>query len=777
VPSFAECVEKAVQSKAISKDTAQQILDADNPEQAIDNLLSDMSRVRRETAIQAVRLGKAAEHMESHPDGRYAGLQSIMTKDPRGKAGFENVEYLGRYYEGVFHAKFADALSRFRTRKLGFAQDTESLNKLVRAVYGEAVDDDQINKFADDWRNLTEEMRVEFNRKGGSITKNESFLFPQHHDANILKKAGFDKWKERIVPMLDRSKMLDDLGRELTDEQLEESLGFVFESITTGGLNKVQDFSVPRLGQKLSRRHSERRFLYFKDADSWLAYQNEYGRGDVFSTLTDYVHSMAEDIAVMERLGPNPQATFDALKANIRKTEGLEGRRALMADAVFKQATGRVNQGELTGVADTLQSTRNFLTASTLGKAFLSSLSDVGFQRITAKYNNIPALKVFNRQISMLNPANEEDRIIAVKLGLIADNMIQRQHAANRFSDTYGTGISAKTAEGVMRASLLAPWTDGGRKAFGMEFSAMLAENFDRPLQNLDNNLKRAFQAYGIGEADWDNFRKSKVFNHKGAKFADMTQPGGKKFHQMVLSETDYAVPTPDARVRAITTGGLGRATVEGQAWRSAMMLKSFPITIISTHFYRAAFQATTGEKLQYAATLLATTTVLGGMSLQLKDLAAGRDPRSMTDIKFFAAALVQGGGLGIVGDLLFSDVNRFGGGVVSTAFGPTGELIDKGFSLTLGNIQEAIRGEETNVLGEAAQFAERYSPDAWQIHLIKGALFDQIQNLADPSFEKKVNRTLRKREREYNQEYWFRPGDITPRRTPEFGTALEEAP
>jgi hypothetical protein len=777
VPSFAECVEKAVRNKAISKDTAKQILDSENPEQAIDDLLSDMSRVRRETAIQAVRLGQAAEAMESHPDGRYAGLQAIMTKDPRGKAGYANVEYLGNYYEGVFHAKFADALSRFRTRKLGFAQDNESLNKLVRAVYGETVDDAEINQFAKDWRNLTEQMRIEFNRKGGSITKNESFLFPQHHDANILKKAGFDKWKEKILPMLDRSKMLDDLGRELTDEQLDESLGFVFETITTGGLNKVQDFSVPRLGQKLSRRHSERRFLYFKDADSWLAYQNEFGRGDVFTTLTDYIHSMSEDIAVMERLGPNPQATFDALSANIRKTEGLEGRRAFMADALFKQATGRANQGELTGVADTLQSTRNLLTASTLGKAFISSLSDVGFQRITARYNNIPAVKVLQRQISMLSPSKEADRVVAVKLGLVADNMIQRQHAANRFSDTYGTGLSAKVAEGVMRGSLLAPWTDAGRKAFGMEFSAMLAENFNKSIDELDGNLKRAFRTYGIGEADWDEFRKTTPMNHEGAKFADMTQPGGKKFHQMVLSETDYAVPTPDARVRAITTGGLGRATIEGQAWRAAMMLKSFPITIISTHFYRAAFQATAGEKLQYAATLLATTTVLGGMSLQLKDLAAGRDPRSVQDPKFFAAALVQGGGLGIVGDLLFSDVNRFGGGVVSTAFGPTGELIDKGFALTLGNVQEAVRQEETNVLGETARFVERYTPDAWQIHLIKGALFDQIQNLADPSAEKKFNRTMRKREREYGQDYWWRPGELTPRRGPEAGTALEEAP
>ena len=50
------------------------------------------------------------------------------------------------------------------------------------------------------------------------------------------------------------------------------------------------------------------------------------------------------------------------------------------------------------------------------------------------------------------------------------------------------------------------------------------------------------------------------------------------------------------------------------------MMLKSFPITIATSHFYRAAYQATTGDKIAYAAFLAATTTVLGGVALQAKD-------------------------------------------------------------------------------------------------------------------------------------------------------------
>lgn len=775
--SFQDCVSAAVKRKAISKKLADQILSAPDPERAIDDLLAETSRIRRETALQAVRIAQAVEDMEGHAKGRYAGLQSLFTKDPTEQSGYANVEYLGRYYSGKYHSQMANMLERFRTKRLGFAQDTESINKFVRAVYGETVDDSDINVFAREWRELTEQMRQDFNRNGGSISKNERFLFPQKHDAEAIKKVGYEGWRNRIMPMLDRNQMLDDLGKPLSDEQLEQALRQVFETITTHGLNKVEDFTVPRLGRKLSRRHSERRFLYFKDADSWINYQNEFGRGDVFTTLTDYIDTMANDVAVMQRLGPNPQSTFDALVAQVKKTDGMTGRQSFMSDALFKTATGRINQGELTGVADTLQSTRNLLTASTLGGAWLSAIADVGFQAITSRYNNIPAMKVLRRQMSMMNPADQSDQLTAVKIGLIADNWVDRAHAASRYSDVYGVGNTAKVAEGVMRASLLAPWTDAGRKAFGMEFAYMLADNFGRSFDELDDSMLRAFETYGIGRADWDKFRATTPFDYQGAKFADMTQPGGVKFHQMVMSETDYAVPTPDARVRSIISGGLGRATIEGQAWRSVMMLKSFPITIASTHFYRAAYQATAGEKLQYSAMLLASTTILGGVSLQMKDIARGRDPRPMENPEFFAAALVQGGGLGIFGDLLFSDVNRFGGGIVATAFGPTGELIDRGASLTLGNIQEAIRGEETNLLGEASRFAERYSPNIWQLQLVKSALFDQIEVLADPSAEKRFNRMMRSRERDFGQDYWWRPGEAMPRRGPQAEAALEPLP
>jgi len=52
--------------------------------------------------------------------------------------------------------------------------------------------------------------------------------------------------------------------------------------------------------------------------------------------------------------------------------------------------------------------------------------------------------------------------------------------------------------------------------------------------------------------------------------------------------------------------------------------------------------------------------------------------------------------------------------------------------------------------------------------------LFDQYEMMADPDAQLKFRRLIRKREKEYNQEYWWRPGEFTPRRAPEFGNVIE---
>jgi hypothetical protein len=764
---FERCVNEALAQNRLSKDVAQAILDSDDPNQAIDDVLGNLTRQKRETAIQAVRISQAYDAVKSHPQGMSAGITALMTKDPRGNAKYKNVEYLAEYYEGKFHAINAEALARFRSRMFGMDQDEEELVKFGKAIYGEEVDDPAFKRMADAYHETIEQTRVLFNRRGGSISKNERYLLPQRHDQKTVKDAGEEEWTEFVRDLLDRRYMVDEAGRPLSDEQFEIGLAASYETISTGGLNKAKGLSVPRLGRKLSRKGGEKRFLYFKDFDSWMKYQNRFGRGNLFDAITDHLNMMSNDIAVIELLGPSPQNTFDFLLNRAKLEEDISGANASFNNAVYKVAAGQVNGGDLTTYADAFEATRNVITSVTLGGAFLSAISDVGFMFITSRMNNISPWKAIQQQLALMRPDNEADRIFGTRLGLTAENA-SRQTAANRFSDTYGTGKTAKLAEGILRASGLEAWTNAGRKAFGMEFSALLADNFKKSFADLETGIQDAFGRYGITEQDWDLFRKQPPLMLRGAPYADMTQEGGVKFHQMVLSETDFAVPTPDARVRAVTTMGTSRATVSGMGIRTIMQLKSFPITILMGHMMRMAYQDTAGKKIQYFGGLMATTTLLGGIAIQAKDLAAGREPRPILDSegspeKFIGAAMLQGGGMGIFGDFIFSDANRFGSGPLATAFGPTGQFVDRTWKFGAGNIQQAWKGEETHVLGEAIDFAERYTPDIWQIQTLKNAMFDQLELMADPDAQRKYNRIMRNRMRDYDQGYWWEPGEPLP--------------
>lgn len=773
---FDECIDAVVANGKITKAVGEQIKSSDDPEGVINSLIGQTTRIKREKALEAARMAQAWEWINAHPDGPAAGLMSILSRDVTGKAKNFNVDYLSRVYQGKFHAKFADGLSKFRTRMLGFSQDEAGLKKLVDAVHGQQIDDPDIQAIAQEWLNLAEEIRTTFNAKGGSISKKDDWALPQSHDIDLVFKAGKDVWKKFLLDeRLDIAKMTDDTGRQLTDDELDKALDYIYDTISTGGLNKAKDFTVPRLGTKLSRKGSERRFLHFKDGQAWVDYQNRFGRGDIFANFTDYIDSYSNDIAVMEMLGPNPKTMFDTLMTQVDKEVLATGKRIPQTkkweiEANFNVVTGKVNEGQLTTLADFTQSARNVLTASTLGSAFLSAIADLGFSTITSRVNNLSPVAVINRQMALMNPANEADRIAAVKIGLIADTWTNRANAANRYADAYGNGMTAKVAEGVMRGSLLSSWTDAGRKSLGMEYSSMLADNFSKTFDQLDSAVQKAFDYYNITPDDWNVFRTQKHLDHKGAKFADMTQPGGEKFHRMVLTETDYAVPTPDARVRAITTGGLSRASMEGQVWRSAMMLKSFPVAMIYGHLARGWYQATTGDRFTYLGSMLVMSTIFGGLAVQAKDIASGKEPRPTgyndgdVDVaqaaKFIGASFMQGGGVGLFGDLLFSDVNRFGGGITSTFTGPTGDLIDKTFKLTIGNVQQAIAGEETNVLGEATQYLKRYTPKTWQIRLAVDSFYDQIEMQLNPDAQRRFNQTIKKRQADFDQDYWQAPGE-----------------
>jgi hypothetical protein len=250
------------------------------------------------------------------------------------------------------------------------------------------------------------------------------------------------------------------------------------------------------------------------------------------------------------------------------------------------------------------------------------------------------------------------------------------------------------------------------------------------------------------------------------------------KLHELVLTETNFAVPEPDARVKAITTQGQQKGSILGEAARSVAMYKSFPISMMTTHLWRGASQIDGLSKAKYLAELIIGLSVVGGVSVQARNFVKGKDPQDMTSPKFWMQSFVQGGGAGIFGDYIFSDVNRYGGGFTSTLAGPVFSLADDISQLTAGNLHQYLKGKETKFAKEAVNFAQRYTPgnNAWYARLaMERLMWDSLRRMADPHAETSFRRVMQNARREYGQEFWWKPGEITPQRLPDVGAAAGE--
>jgi hypothetical protein len=253
-------------------------------------------------------------------------LLFIQEANPYQTAGKDLVT-LRNVIEKTAWEKLSEVLWNFRKgavtgdlRRRSASMQTDMAD-MIRAAAGEKVENPAAKVFADAWLGVAEMLRQRFNAAGGDIPKLQGWFAPQFHDAEALLKVGRDTWISYLMQpgVLDRARMVDNLsGAPLTDDQLRQALRNVYEAVTTAGQAKLDPGEVAPGRGALYKQHAEHRFIHFKNADAYLAYNKLYGGGDVYAAMIGHVHRMARDIAAMEILGPNPHLTWTRLKAYVQ---------------------------------------------------------------------------------------------------------------------------------------------------------------------------------------------------------------------------------------------------------------------------------------------------------------------------------------------------------------------------------------------------------------------------------------------------------------------------
>ena len=770
---------EAFERENVKSMSAEQAL-ATAAQQATDYMQRAALKKKQQTALQILAQDRVVSQAGAHKKGWYAGVAAVFARDIWGMAGYSSVE--GRYKAvlGSMHAMFADGLDRFRTKMAGLSQDRLGLERFIREIYGENSGDATVRSAAEAWKSTTDYGVLRFNAAGGNITDRNNWRLPQEWDTAKVKARGQAAFEEYMLKAFNegRLRIVDfDTGVAVDAVRAGQIISDAYTNISTNGVHRITPGQISR--PSVANARTERRAFEWTGADAWLDFNREWGVGDaqIYDVLTGHLDGLARDIAKIEVLGPNPEHTARVLIDHARKNE-VSGLKAHRLEAIWEHVEGRAQSPVSEFIATTGRTVRSWLTSAQLGAAALSSVSDFATIRAASAWNGLPTSKVIGRYASLMAPSNAEDRKLAVRLGMIAEGWTMRAAGAHRHqAEIVGKELPGKISEFVMRASGLQPHTQAGRWAFGMEFLGHLADNAGKDVADLDAPLQRAFANYGITDADWKAIRGS-ILDHDGAKFIWPEEIGRSGKHadvqaasrlmEMVNTEMDYAVPTPGAIERSLLLGKSRPGSFVGEFVRSMAQYKTFPVTIMTTQLMRGISQIQAGDKGRYLVGTVASMTAMGALAMQLKDIAKGRDPRDMTDPKFWGAAFVQGGGAGIVGDFLYSGLNRADRSFYMTMIGgPTGGLMDDLARLTGTNISQAIEGEDTHFGKEMARFVRNNTPGSslWYTRLIVDRmLWDHLQTLTDPNYAASFARMRQRSRDEFGQEYWWKPGTSNPR-------------
>ncbi|WP_210419194.1 hypothetical protein, partial [Bradyrhizobium sp. NAS80.1] len=540
-------------------------------------------------------------------------------------------------------------------------------------------------------------------------------------------------------------------------------------------------------------------------------------------------NGMARDIAAMEQFGPNPNATMEWLKqiVQVEAAKSIAGEASLYRrgsktadavrdkldyiphriDSVYQYIRGRsvVSGNMATGFG----TVRNLLTSALLGSASITAAATDPFVDAAARYlSGLPMTKALWGITKTFSEGTTEQ---AVRSGIVMDDFLHILGDEARMAGQVGGSEWSKwLAERTLALSGLEPMTQARKHVFALDFQGAVADQAGKTWDEMEPYLRRAMQGYGIDRTAWDVIRSTPLHQPEGgAGFlrpidvaalaegpalpkvqkllgidttdaevaAEQTAAGvrriAEQYLETILQQTERAVPTSTARSRSFFVGTQPKGSFWGEVVESGLLFKSFALSLTTLQLQAIQQELHQGAArgAGYAGAIALSLTMGGAIALQIKNVINGKDPQSMADPRFWMAAVQTGGGLGLLGDYLFSDVNRQGQSLAQQISGPTVGLVGDLWKLTAGNVQQLVQGKPTNIGRETVNTLGRYTPVLSSLWYLRAAyrrvVLDQLQYLTDPDAHKSFREQEQRLQNETRQGMWWAPGEILPRRAP----------
>ena len=669
-----------------------------------------------------------------------------------------------------------------------------------------------ILKLAKIMEEYSETIRLKLNDRGANIQKLWGYIVIQSHDPysirDAAKKLGknldemeadpnlkgsdinynknFTAWKNFVLDKLDKERTFAGV------DDIDQFMLFAYNSLVKNENLKSDgaDFSYgARATKDVAKSSKFKRVLHFKTADDWFDYNDVFGVGNLKESFFSGLQTAGRNIGIMDTLGTKPAENFEKIRKAVAKRMVMDKRdQNTVSSKQFNKfisvVDGSIYTVENFGVAKYSAIARALSSMAKLGGATVSAAADIGLYGSEMRYQGKSFLGGMFEALSSLakikNTKQKKD--IAEMLGFIADNTIYDIAGRYQVGDNLSKGFT-KAQRFFFKVNLLSWWTNTLKEGAMLGMANYFAKQKNLSFDSLNPQLKNLFKVYNIDSTKWNVIRKTAMEKaDDGTEFiniglldqisdADVKKITGiedltareigiekDKFKAsvsgMLLDRSIYAVIEPDARVRATMTQGQLAGTAAGEALRFFFQFKAFPLSIV---------QKVLGRELDYfkgqnkevqrgivgLAAITVTSGLLGYLAMTIKDLLKGRSPRDPTKVKSVMAAFLQGGGLGIYGDVLFQET-RSGGDILGQLAGPVPLTA---FDLVQA-IKYGIRGEGGKA-GRTAYRAVSQSIPFLNLFYLKTA-FDyligySIMETMSPGTLRRMENRMR---RDYNQEF-----------------------
>jgi hypothetical protein len=656
-------------------------------------------------------------------------------------------------------------------------------------------------KFAD----YAEMSRTDLNRLGATIGKLDGWAGVQMHDPIKMIQAGKEAWVGRITTLLDHERTFPE---GVSSTEAADILGDIYDTIITGVPNQTR----PAVGRvnpaNLAKQLGKSRVLHFQDAQATLSYRDQFGYGNTISGMFSHLRQVAQKAGAMETLGPNPEMMFrsiaDGLQRWIKDSKTIpDAQKPKLITKLNTEAgtlkhaiditTGLVSRPVDVTTAKIGADLRALQVMGKLGAALPSSFGDAFTAAIASQFRGSGFFKGLMTQLGgvMQGRPKAQQAAISYLYGEGIDGMLG--HIANLgYANDGPLGALGRLQENFFKWNGLTWWTDVNRSVAARVIGAELGMNAGKAMDALDPQLRHVLQQAGVTEPEWKALGKVTLTLDNGKpyltpdrvlelpdadlvplvegkvtpeKIADARRRLQLKLLSYVADQTSYAVVESDARTRRYTTGGLQAGTLGGEAVRLIMQFKGYPLGFTTRVWGRALFGQRADAKgfaAQHITTMLGGLMIAGYLSLVAKDMLKGYwPPRNPADPRTILAAWQQGGGLGIYGDYLFSQTNRFGGSLQETLAGPTIGEIGQFWDIFNDARNYAVTGGEDAFSKTMAFNTILGSVPYANLHLVKPSLDFLILNaVRDALSPGSVQKQIRNRRKEYSQDYV--PAQIT---------------